>query len=169
MLLGAKKDLPTSSSDWALRAPTIDGLQLHEVKNIITKHGYTVEIFREDWGLHDLTIRHVISVTLGGGTISAWHGHKKQTDHVMVVAGAMQAVLYDAREQSPTHGTVNAYNLSALRPALLVIPPGVFHGFKNFQMEPVIFNNLFDHQYNYDDPDEYRLPSDTDKIPFRFT
>lgn len=169
MLPDAKKDLPTSSSTWDLRAPKIGGVVLREVKNIPTKTGHTVEVYREDWDIHDLTMCHVISVTICGKEISAWHGHQRQTDHIMVVMGAMQAALFDAREGSPTHGSIDVYNLSAMRPALLVIPPGVFHGFKNYSSDPVMFNNLFDMQYNYEDPDEWRLPPDTDVIPYRFT
>lgn len=164
----AKKDLPTSSPNWALQSPTIEGLQIREVKNIITGNGHTVEVFREDWGLHDLTIRHAIAVTLAGGAISAWHAHKKQTDHIMVISGSMQTVFFDAREDSPTYQQISVYNLSALRPALAVIPPGVFHGFHNRSAQAAVFNNLFDVQYNYADPDEYRLPYDTDLIPFKF-
>jgi hypothetical protein len=28
--------------------------------------------------------------------------------------------------------------------------------------------NYFDHQYQYDNPDEYRLPPDAAEIPYRF-
>ena len=169
MLPGAKKDQKTSSPTWELRKPRIDGLQLREVKNIPTRFGHTVELYREDWHLHDLGIRHIICVTLAGGALSAWHGHQKQTDHFMVISGAMQAVLYDAREGSATKGELDVYNLSAARPALLVIPPGVFHGFKNWSNEPVMFNNFFDFEYNYDDPDEWRLPVDSGVIPYEFS
>jgi len=46
---------------------------------------------------------------------------------------------------------------------------GVFHGFKNWSNEPVMFNNFFDFEYNYDDPDEWRLPVDSGVIPYEFS
>jgi dTDP-4-dehydrorhamnose 3,5-epimerase len=168
MLPGAVKDKRSSSPDWELSAPKISGVQVKEIRNIPTGNGTTVELYRQDWGLHDRPITQIISVSLHPGAISAWHCHEIQTDHVMVVSGAMRGVLYDAREDSPTKGALDILNLSEKRPRLLVIPPLVFHGFKNVSGEKVIFNNFFDRQYNYEEPDEWRLPWNSDSIPYKF-
>ena len=42
------------------------------------------------------------------------------------------------------------------------------HGVQTLGAEPACFVNSFDHAYDYDDPDEWRLPFDTEEIPYRF-
>ena len=80
----------------------------------------------------------------------------------------LRAVLYDDREGSPTRGGLDVLHLGLERPTLLVIPPGVWHGIQNLDGTPSTFVNYFDEQYAYDNPDDWRLPPDTDEIPYRF-
>jgi len=55
-----------------------------------------------------------------------------------------------------------------MRPALLVIPPRIWHGIQNLSPSTSTFVNYFDEQYAYDNPDDWRLPPDTEEIPYRF-
>ena len=80
-----------------------------------------------------------------------------------------RVVLYDAREGSPTHAVVAGHCLGPQRPTLLIVPPGVFHGVKALGAEPAVLINMVDAAYTYDDPDHWRLPSDTTRIPYRFS
>ena len=98
----------------------------------------------------------------GGG------GHERQVDRLFVVYGSLRLVLYDGREASRTRGKVDVLILSPLRPTQVAIPPGVWHGLQNLEPDTSMFVNMFDHAYRYDDPDEWRLPPDTDAIPWRF-
>ena len=86
-----------------------------------------------------------------------------------MVSGTLRVVLYDDREDSSTRGGVNVVNVSNVRPTLLVVPPGVWHGVKNLGVGMVNFVNYFDRPYNYEDPDEWRLPQDAPEIPYSFT
>jgi dTDP-4-dehydrorhamnose 3,5-epimerase len=165
----AAKDAAHVTPEWEVaREDLIEGVRTYEVKNIITRNGVTTEILREDWGVVAGPVRHAIHVSLHGGAISAWHMHELQTDHIFAIAGALKAVLYDSREDSPTHGVVNEFRLHPMRPTLLAIPPGVWHGLENVSPETSCFINYFDHAYNYENPDEWRLPADTQDIPYRF-
>jgi dTDP-4-dehydrorhamnose 3,5-epimerase len=150
------------------RDDLLDGVRTFEVKNIVTRNGFTTEVFRPDWGVAELPIQHVIHVSLHPQVVSAWHQHRIQTDHIFVVSGALRVVLYDGRDDSPTHGGVNVFNVSNVRPTLLVVPPGVWHGVKNIGEGMTNFVNYFDRPYNYEDPDEWRLPRDTPEIPYSF-
>ncbi len=150
------------------RDDLLEGVRTFEVKNIVTANGFTTEVFRPDWGVAQLPIQHVIHVNLHPGVISAWHQHRMQTDHVFVVNGTLRVVLYDGRDDSPTRGGVNVFNVSNVRPTLLVIPPGIWHGVKNIGEGMTSFVNYFDRPYVYDDPDEWRLPRDTPEIPYSF-
>lgn len=169
MISGAAKDRQTITSDWTLIRELIDGVQIREVKNVLTRNGgVTTEVFRDDWGVGPSDVKHIIYVTLQPGAISAWHCHEIQTDRIFVVGGQLKVALYDGREGSSTHGRVNVFQLGLLRPGLLVTPPGVWHGFHNVSNEPASFVNFFDRAYCYEDPDEWRLPPDTPDIPYKF-
>jgi dTDP-4-dehydrorhamnose 3,5-epimerase len=50
----------------------------------------------------------------------------------------------------------------------VVIPPRVWHGLQNLDATDSTFVNYFDLQYDYRAPDDWRLPQDTDEIPYRF-
>jgi dTDP-4-dehydrorhamnose 3,5-epimerase len=48
---------------------------------------------------------------------------------------------------------------------LVVFPGDCWHGFKVIGDEKAILINFPTELYDYDDPDEQRLPHDTDQIP----
>ena len=156
------------SSDWQTQRRLIDGVQVREVRNVVTHNGVTTELFRRDWGIVDYEIPQIIHVALRGNAVSAWHMHRRKTDHLFVVGGHLKVVLYDDRGGSPTHGQLDVFNLSPMRPQLLVVPPSVWHGVQNLSTDVSAFVNFFDREYDYDDPDDWRLKPDTDEIPYRF-
>ena len=165
MLPGAKKDRQTTTSGWERVGATIDGVVLKRTRHIVTGNSLTTEAFRSDWPETGAPIGHVIHVAMDEGRMSAWHTHSIQTDGIFVVAGRMLVVLYDARPGSPTHGTVMPLRLDGHDPLLVRIPPMVWHGVKPL-LGAAAFLNIISHPYNYADPDEWRLPPDTDQIPF---
>ena len=164
----AEKDPPHITPDWEVRRDLIEGVKVREVRNIVTHNGLTTELFRQDWGLVDYDIPQIIHVALRANAVSAWHMHRKKIDHLFVVGGHLKVVLYDDREGSPTRGRLDVFNLSPARPQLLVVPASVWHGVQNLANEVSTFVNFFDNQYDYEDPDDWRLPPDTDEIPYRF-
>jgi dTDP-4-dehydrorhamnose 3,5-epimerase len=89
-------------------------------------------------------------------------------DRLFVSQGLLRIVLYDGRADSPTYERINEFRFGAVRPALLTIPPGVWHGVQNISSSPAVLLNLVDEAYRYEDPDHWRLPKDTEKIPYRF-
>jgi dTDP-4-dehydrorhamnose 3,5-epimerase len=165
MLAAAKKDAQSTTAEWERIGSTIDGVALKRTRNLITGNSLTTELFRADWPETGYQIGHVIHVAMDAGRISAWHCHTLQTDHIFVVAGRMLLALYDSRPDSPTHGRVMSLRLDAQDPQMVRIPPQVFHGVKPL-IGAAAFVNIITHPYNYTDPDEWRLPADTDQIPF---
>jgi dTDP-4-dehydrorhamnose 3,5-epimerase len=162
------KDDPHVTPEWQVLRDGIAGVKLREVKNLVTRNGVTTELFRTDWGIGEGTVEQIIHVTLRPGALSAWHMHRRKTDHVFAVSGTVKVVLYDGREGSPTSGRVEVFHLTPLRPTLLVVPPEVWHGLQNVEAASSSFINIFDQSYDYEDPDEWRLPPDTEEIPYRF-
>ena len=166
MLEGAKKDKGHVSPNWDFKYDLIDGVRLKDVRNIVTKNGITRELYRPDWKITEGTVQHMIHVTLNGKAVSAWHMHEIQTDHIYPINGLGKLVLFDGREGSKTKGKVNQFNVSPMRPTLFVIPPGVWHGLQNMDTPEFQFINFFDRPYEYATPDEWRLPWNTDSIPY---
>ena len=59
--------------------------------------------------------------------------------------------------------------LGTVRPGLVVVPPRVWHGVQSVHAGSSSLLNLVDRAYRYERPDHWRLPPDTDEIPYRFT
>lgn len=166
---GTVQDEQSITSEWALvNQRLIDGVVLREVKNVPTGYGYLTELFRMDWGLDSFGVDQVFQAVMDPGAVSAWHAHAVTTDRLFAAYGRLLVVLYDAREDSPTYGVVNKFRVGTVRPGMLVVPPKVWHGVKNIASTPSILVNVVDHAYRYEGPDHYRLPQETNRIPFRF-
>jgi dTDP-4-dehydrorhamnose 3,5-epimerase len=147
----------------------IDGVQRTEVRHIPTRHGATTEIWRRDWATGMPEVAQVITITLEPGTVSEWNLHRSRRDGVFVIAGQLRLALYDAREASPTVGNVDVLDLSYVRPTFVLIPPDVWHAFQVVGTKPASWVNCFDVSYDHDAPDDWRLPPDTNEIPYRFS
>ena len=100
------------------------------------------------------------------GVVKGWHYHKKQTDNFTCVHGMMKVVLYDARKNSQTKGNIMELFVGEKNPILISVPPEIYHGFKCVGTESAYFLNVPTLHYDYNNPDEYRLPPDTDEIPY---
>ena len=75
-------------------------------------------------------------------------------------------VLYDTREGSATKGEVNELFIGEHNPVLVHVPKDIYHGWKCISESEAIVINCPTEVYNYELPDEFRLPYDTDKIPY---
>jgi dTDP-4-dehydrorhamnose 3,5-epimerase len=102
------------------------------------------------------------------GVVKAWHYHKIQTDNIACVKGMIKIVLYDARENSATFGVVNEFFIGEHNPVLLIVPPGIYHGWKCVSESESMVMNVPTELYNYQNPDEYRLPFNTEEIPYNW-
>ena len=124
-----------------------------------------MEILRRDDPIFE-KFGQVYMTTTYPGVIKAWHYHKKQDDNAAVIKGMLKLVLFDDREGSPTRGEVNEFFIGEHNPILVHIPKGVYHGWKCIGQEEAYVVNCVTEPYNYEDPDEYRLPYNSDKVPY---
>jgi dTDP-4-dehydrorhamnose 3,5-epimerase len=158
----------STDANWTLKESPIQGVIFRESNNMLTERCVIRECYRKDWRLHDREIKHIIAVSSWPQQILGWHKHLIQTDHLFPLKGSFKAVLFDDRDDSPSRGRVYVLQLSDLRPGVLVIPPGIWHAFQNLTAEPAILLNYFDREYQYNDPDEYKLPPGSPEIPYSF-
>ena len=72
-----------------------------------------------------------LSMTLPG-VARGPHDHREQTD-LLVFPGPsdFEVTLWDNRADSPTFGQRESFLLGQGRPATIVVPPGVVHGYRN--------------------------------------
>jgi dTDP-4-dehydrorhamnose 3,5-epimerase len=143
----------------------IDGVRVKPLKVIPDERGRLMEMLRADDELFE-AFGQVYLTTAYPGVVKAWHYHKKQADHMVVVKGMMKIVLYDDREGSPTKGEINEFFLGDYSPLLLKIPKMVYHGFKCISETEAMVINVPTEVYNYQEPDEYRVDPHTGGIPY---
>jgi dTDP-4-dehydrorhamnose 3,5-epimerase len=169
MLAGTVQDEQSITADWTpSQLELIHGVAIKEIKNVPKANGYLTEVYRSEWQLDDLPVSQVFQVALVPGGISAWHAHRVTTDRLFVNQGMMRIVLYDSRADSPTRGVVNEVRFGAMRPALVIVPPQVWHGIQNLSQETSLILNLVDRAYRYESPDHWRVPPDSPEIPYQF-
>lgn len=165
---GMKADEQGITSDWQFKQSLIDGVVVKEVKNVPNGYGYLTEIYRVDWQLDSEVVEQVFQSVLEPGSVSAWHAHQETTDRLFCAFGLVLVVLYDSRKDSPTYKTMNSFRVGAVRPAVISIPPKVWHGVMNVSHHVGLLVNVVDKAYCYESPDHLRLPEDSDEIPYRF-
>ncbi len=143
----------------------IDGVAARRARVLPDERGRLGEILRADdpWFQK---FGQVYFTTTFPGVVKAWHFHKLQTDHFYCLRGTVKLGLYDARDASPTRGEVNEVYLSEHRPALVRIPPGVYHGWMCVSDVESIVVNVTTECYNYASPDEFRAHPHDNEIPY---
>jgi dTDP-4-dehydrorhamnose 3,5-epimerase len=155
-----------------LRQRPVDGLQFRPVRPVPHEDGTVTEVAREVWPEVDLPIVQVHITTTFPGRVRAWGLHEASTDRLFVVRGLVSIVVYDGREDSTTYRQVNEFRVSERNPGLLVIPPNLYHGWKNIGVDEAFIINMPSSQYDHDEPDALDLPYDSaaaeEVVPFRW-
>jgi dTDP-4-dehydrorhamnose 3,5-epimerase len=155
------------TADWEpVDLELIEGVAVREVRNVLTAYGRLTELYRTDWGLDDGMVDQVFQSSFEPGGVSAWHAHAEATDRLFVTRGAMLVVLFDRRPGSPTCGKLNEFRLGEHRPAIVTVPPRVWHGVRNIGSTPSTLVNLVDRAYAYEQPDHLGVPADSPEVPY---
>ena len=87
------------------------------------------------------------------GAVAAWHRHQKQTDHWYVIRGSLKVGLYDEKTK-----TLEWVYLHENERQTLVIPPGIWHGWRNLIPGETILSYYISEKYEEKNPDEERKP-----------
>ena len=145
----------------------IQGVLVKELKVIKDKRGFLMEMLRCDDSLFKKFGQVYMSVC-NPGYVKGWHYHKIQTDNFVVVKGKGRVLLYDSREDSPTKGKIQEFEMGEDNPILVSIPPGVLHGIECRGDKPCYLINCPTEKYVYDKPDEYRVDPFSNDIPVKW-
>lgn len=120
----------------------IEGVSVRPLKRFCDARGWLVELFRHDeLRDSDHPAMGYLSQTLPG-VARGPHEHREQTDlFVFVGPGDFKVYLWDTRPGSPTNGRRQTLILGQCRLAVVVVPPGVVHAYKNIsEMEGLVLN-----------------------------
>lgn len=145
----------------------IEGVALKRLRVIPDERGRLMEILRCDDEVFT-QFGQVYMTTTYPQVIKGWHYHLVQDDNITVVKGMLKVALFDRREGSPTQGEVNEFFIGEHHPVLIHVPRGVCHGWKCISETEAIVINTVTEPYDYADPDEHRLPYDTEAIPYHW-
>ena len=144
------------------------GVTTRDLITHVDERGTVCEMFDTRWQWHLDPLVFAYTFSLRPGMIKGWGMHKLHDDRYCILSGELLLVLFDDRSDSPTRGLVSKIVLSEYRRQLINIPAGVWHANQNIGAKDVVVVNFPTRPYDHDNPDKYRLPVDTDKIPYRF-
>jgi dTDP-4-dehydrorhamnose 3,5-epimerase len=134
--------------------------------------GTLAEIARASWPEIETEVVQVHLTTTYPGRVRAWGLHQASTDRLFVVSGLVSIVVFDGRIDSPTAGALNEFRVSERNPGLLVIPPNLYHGWKNIGVDEAFIINMPSNEYRHEQPDALDLPYDSPRaeeiVPFRW-
>lgn len=137
------------------QAPTIEGVVFRQLTTHLDGRGDVTELWSEPWD--EFTVpAHVYQSATDFGVVKCWHLHQTHTDQSAVTRGKAQVTLVDLREESASFCHVNVLILGTQRPGLVLIPPGVMHGWKALSQPEVIVTNLQTHVYDAADEFKFR-------------
>jgi dTDP-4-dehydrorhamnose 3,5-epimerase len=150
-----------TNAQGVLRLDPIDGVHYRLTRPVSHYHGHLTEAFRMDWGVTDVPIVQVNVTTTFPGRIRAWGIHRFTVDRLFAATGSLCIVCYDGRRNSPTFGCLNEFMLGERNQGLVVIPPGVYHGWKNIGDDEAAIVRMPSRLYEYEKPDRWELPWDS--------
>jgi dTDP-4-dehydrorhamnose 3,5-epimerase len=155
-----------------LRSALIHDVTFRPTRPVPHEDGHVAEVARASWDILGGPIVQVHTTTTFPSRVRAWGLHQRSTDRLFVVHGLVRIVVFDGRLDSPTCGVVNEFMVSEKNPGLLVVPPNLYHGWKNIGTTEAVLINMPSEMYNHEAPDALDLPYDSDAavriVPYRF-
>jgi dTDP-4-dehydrorhamnose 3,5-epimerase len=126
----------------------IEGVIIRPLQRHADQRGWLCELFRDDEVPAGFHPRMAYLSETASGVARGPHEHRHQTD-CFCFLGPTNFVLYlwDNRADSPTVGQHRRLLLGRDCPALVIVPPGVVHGYRNVGMEAGIVINFPDRLY----------------------
>ncbi|OGI17301.1 MAG: dTDP-4-dehydrorhamnose 3,5-epimerase [Candidatus Moranbacteria bacterium RIFCSPHIGHO2_02_FULL_40_12b] len=124
----------------------IEGVIIKKLNKFEDDRGWLAEIYRNDETNYNPVMGYVSSTK--PGIIRGPHEHTKQSDcFVFLGPGDFELHLWDNREKSKTNGQYLKISAGENNPTMVIVPPGVAHGYKNISDKDAWCINLPDKLY----------------------
>ena len=104
--------------------------------------------------------------TVEQNAVKGWKKHHQMTLNLIVPAGEILFVLYDAREKSRTQGMLQEIILSVNNYHRLTVPPGIWMAFKGLQSDNMLLNIA---SIPHDPEEADNSPLGSAPIPYTFS
>lgn len=113
----------------------IQDVQIVPLPAIADERGSVLLMLKET-DPHFVRFGEIYFSTVNPGVVKAWKHHRRMTANYACVHGRIRVVLHDGREESETKGETMEVEISPVEHRLIVIPPGIWHGFQGLS-EPL--------------------------------
>ena len=150
----------------------IEGVEVRALKKFLDHRGWLCELFRKDELRDELFPQMAYCSLTYPGISRGPHAHHHQTDIFCFLGpGNFEVRLWDNRELSPTYKNMQIIYAGKDNPLVVIVPPGVVHGYKVIGNEPgLVFNcpnKLYAGEGKKEPVDEIRYEED-EESPFHF-
>lgn len=143
----------------------ISGVVIKKINKYHDDRGYLAEIYRQDET--DYRPAMAYASFTKPGVIRGPHEHERQSDaFVFIGPGSFNLYLWDRRENSPTYKESMEVEVGEDNPVLVIVPPGVVHGYKCISDASALSINFPDKLYKgegkKEEVDEIRWENEED-------
>jgi dTDP-4-dehydrorhamnose 3,5-epimerase len=144
------------------------GVSMRALPTHSDARGSVIELFDLRWGFHADPLVFAYMFTIRPGIVKGWNLHREHDDRYAMLKGELELVLFDPRPDSPTCREVCRIVLSEHNRCVINVPRNVWHADHNIGTTDAVVVNFPTAPYDHANPDKYRLPLDTDLIPYSF-
>jgi dTDP-4-dehydrorhamnose 3,5-epimerase len=141
----------------------IDGVKVVPLRRIPDERGTVMHMLRST-DPHFTQFGEIYFSTVYKDVVKGWHRHQQMTLNYACVSGRIKLAMYDDRPTSPTRGEIAEVFLGPDEYALVVIPPGIWNGFKGMSDPYAIVANCATHPHNPSGSE--RLDPFNNQIPY---
>jgi dTDP-4-dehydrorhamnose 3,5-epimerase len=144
----------------------IEGVKVIPLRRIPDERGTIFHMLRAT-DPHFKEFGEIYFSTVYRGVVKGWHRHREMTLNYACIHGRIKLVVHDDRAWSPTKGTTQELFLGPDDYSLVIIPPGVWNGFKGMSDPYAIVANCCTHPHDPGrserlDPFDNPIPYDWD-------
>lgn len=160
-------DISKMADSTTILESKISGVVIRPLARFTDQRGWLIELFRHDELAQEFhPVMSYVSMTKPG-VARGPHEHEDQADLFCFVGpSTFRLYLWDNRKDSPSFGTHERFDVGVDQPAMVVVPVGVVHAYKNIGSgEGLVFNapnRLYRGQGKKEPVDEIRHEDDTD-------
>ena len=168
MIDAATRDKPNRPDGVPVRHRLTEGVKIRPLTTHSDRRGSLFEIFDRRWNWSPSAIDSIYCTSIRPGFVKGWSLHEHHDDRYCLLAGEIDLVLFDPREDSSTYNQICRISLSATNRILVFIPRFVWHADHNVGATDAVLVSLPTEPYDYAAPDKHKLPIDTPLIPYDF-
>lgn len=144
---------------------TIDGVAAFPLRRIADGRGAVFHMLRAD-APHFQGFGEIYFSSVYPGAVKAWRRHRRMTVQLAVPVGMVKLVLYDDRPGSPTHGRLMELFVGELDYRLVVVPPGIWYGFRGLGTAAALLANCA--SLPHDDAEVDRAAPEAGPVPYEW-